>query len=148
MRTRSSLPLLFILPWLLLACIDDSTLSVTTSRDHPIDVKLREGESVLLHPDEVLVEFTRTEEESRCPEDVVCVWAGRAIIQLRLNPDRPSPSEFALTIPGTVKSPYDGTPFDTLGYRWTLRQLNPYPRSSTPSGPIPYEPLLRIQKLE
>ena len=148
MRTRSPFPLSCILAGMFLACIADNTLSVTTTPDQPIDIKLRLGERVLLRPDEVLVEFTRTEEDSRGPEDVVCVWEGRAIIRLKLNPDHPSPSEFALTIPGTVQSPYDSIPFDTLGYRWTLRQLNPYPRSSQPPGPTIYEALLRVQKLD
>ena len=148
MRTRSSLPRSFILPWLFLACIDDGALSVITALGHPIDIKLRQGERVLLKPDGALIEYTRTEEDSRCPEEVVCVEAGRAIIRLQLNPGHPSPSEFALTLPGTVQSPFDGTPFDTLGYRWTLRQLNPYPRSSPPPKPIAYEALLRIQKIE
>ena len=148
MRTRSSLPLSFILPWLFLACDDGGTPFVITTLGRPVDITIRQGERVLLNPDEILLEFTITEEDGRCPEDVVCVWAGRAIIRLRLNPDHPSPAEFALTIPGTVQSPYDGTPFDTLGYRWTLRQLNPYPRSSQPPGPTIYEALLRVQKLD
>lgn len=147
MRTRLSLPLSFILPWLFLAC-DDGTPFIITTLGRPVDITIRQGERVLLNPDKILLEFTRTEEDSRCPEEGVCVWAGRAIIRLRLNPDHPSPAEFALTIPGTVQSPYDGTPSDTLGYRWTLRRLNPYPHSSTPPGPIPYEALVRILKLE
>lgn len=148
MRTRSSLPLSFILPWLFLACSESGTLSIMVPVHQPIDITLRQGERVLLNPDEILLEFTTTEEDSRCPEDAVCIWEGRAIIRLQLNPDHPSPSEFALTIPGTVQSPYDGTHIDTLGYRWTLRQLNPYPRSSPPPRPIVYEALLQIQKLD
>lgn len=148
MRTRSPFPLSWFLAGLFLACIADTTLSITTTPDQPIDIKLRLGERVLLHPNEVLVEFTRTEEESRCPEEGFCKWAGRATIELHLYPNHPSPEVFSLSIPGLGRTHYNKTSFDTLGYRWTLRQLNPYPRSSTPSGPIPYEALLRIQKLE
>lgn len=31
------------------------------------------------------VAFIDLEEESRCPEDAICAWAGRAIIKLQIN---------------------------------------------------------------
>ena len=146
MQARSLLSLLFLLSLTLLSCGEDEIISYRTSRDQAIDIKLRQGERVLLRPGEIVVEFTKTEEDSRCPEEGLCKWEGRATIELRLSPDHPSPAVFSLTIPGLGETPHEGVPFDTLGYRWTLRQLNPYPRSSAPSGPIPYEALIRIQE--
>lgn len=148
MQTSSSLSLLFfMLSVALLSCGEDAIISYQTSRDQAIDIKLRQGERVLLRPGAVIVEFSKTEEESRCPEDVTCVWAGQAVIRIRLNPDHPSPAGFTLTIPGLVQTPHEGSSFDTLGYRWTLLRLDPYPHASQPRPEPPlYEALIRIQE--
>jgi hypothetical protein len=46
---------------------------------------LRAGESATVGPDSVSVTFTKVTADSRCPTNVVCVWAGDAGVLLQLS---------------------------------------------------------------
>jgi len=50
---------------------------------NPIEFKLGVGESQLIN--NVEVTFLRVMEDSRCPKDVSCVWAGQAKIMVRIS---------------------------------------------------------------
>jgi hypothetical protein len=70
-------------------------------------------------------------EDSRCPSDVVCVWAGRAIVKFSLRKDHQTyPFTLStLNMPNSYKK--DTT---LLGYKIELMNVYPYPKtnSSTP----------------
>lgn len=55
-------------------------------------VLLAPGERVVFGPQQLDVEFVRVSEDSRCPRDLTCVWAGEAKVQLSI---RNSASEVA-----------------------------------------------------
>ena len=72
-------------------------------------------------------------EDSRCPSDVVCVWAGRGVVKFSLTKNEQT-YPFALStlsMPNSYKK-------DTviLGYKIELLNLYPYPKtsSSTPNN--------------
>jgi hypothetical protein len=46
-------------------------------------VAVRRGESVVFG-NEIFITFNRVSEDSRCPEDVKCVWAGNARVELSM----------------------------------------------------------------
>ncbi|MFC4314047.1 hypothetical protein ACFPN2_33540 [Steroidobacter flavus] len=46
------------------------------------EVRLAPGERAVFGPDTLDVEFVRVVEDSRCPTDVTCVWAGEVKVQL------------------------------------------------------------------
>lgn len=46
------------------------------------DIRLAPGERALFGPQKLDVEFVRVVEDSRCPTDVTCVWAGEVKVQL------------------------------------------------------------------
>jgi hypothetical protein len=46
------------------------------------EIQLAPGERALFGPRKLDVEFVRVVEDSRCPTDVTCVWAGEVKVQL------------------------------------------------------------------
>jgi hypothetical protein len=66
--------------------------------------------------------------ESRCPIGMMCIWAGEAVIRVQWT-RMTRTSSFTLKLPGGANAQNAGAhiPFDTLGYRFTLQQLDPYP---------------------
>jgi hypothetical protein len=77
-------------------------------------------------------------EDSRCPSDVVCVWAGRAVVKFSLTKNEQT-YRFALStlnMPNSYKK-------DTVisGYKIELINVHPYPKttSSTPYNKLTAE---------
>jgi len=115
--------------------------------DHPTgpsEVPL--GQSFELHPgtsavlsDGLKVTFDGVRADSRCPMDVVCVWAGDATVALRLSQPPATQAERALhTDPAGAEAQY-------LSYVITLVALAPYPRSDRQIRPDDYVATLRVE---
>ncbi len=136
--------LLLPLLGLLTAC--DVILNPVANFDEPF--WLRFGESKVLMPDNLRIEFRQLLEESRCASDVICVWEGRARIGLLLQTPADS-IQVELLLPGfaTQADTLAHQPVDTLGYRMTLMQLDPYPKSDRPTRPSDYKALLKVSRL-
>lgn len=66
-----------------------SSLPVPTTTDVTIDqtFTLAPGQSARIPAQRIEVRFDSVSGDSRCPEDVVCVWAGDAVINLTLTKD-------------------------------------------------------------
>lgn len=67
-------------------------------------------------------------EDSRCPRDVVCVWAGRVVIRAEVGTGR-GKREMALTL---------GQPVQVADGKLTLRLVTPATHSRTPIDPANY----------
>ena len=74
-------PILFLA--LIGACSASSVVEVTPL-EVPVELELRVGEERRVGASAVRVEFRTVLEDSRCPQDVVCVWAGNAAIEIGL----------------------------------------------------------------
>ena len=57
------------------------------------------GQSALITGENIQIKFEEIVEDSRCPKDVTCVWAGRVSCIVRLT-DGESSDEMVLTEPG------------------------------------------------
>jgi hypothetical protein len=139
--------LLFLISTSLLtvSCDDLRITAIEARRGEELQVRLKEGENVFLVPDNVTVTFTRMMDDSRCPVDVVCFWAGLAIIRVDVSArDRNTP--LFLPIPGQVRTPYRRNRLEAEGYYVTLLQLDPHPTRHDQSRPRQYEALLAIEK--
>ena len=83
--------------------------------------------------------FSITEvNDSRCPSDVVCIWAGKADVTIKVeNP-----------VTGTITlSTYDN-PVDTVGnYSFKIIDVLPYPISTKTIQLKDYVVMLKIEKL-
>jgi hypothetical protein len=85
--------------------------------------------------------FTGVTEDSRCPSDVVCVWAGNAAVEIGVS--------FGMgpTIRYVLNTTVDPKSVDVGGYRITLVALQPYPVSTGPIPPASYLATFRLQRL-
>ena len=92
-------------------------------------VVLTYGETKILESDSLQMTFDTIESDGRCPRGVVCFWEGMATIGLQLRTPSGARHHVSLQILGHEPEP--DTRFqinlDTLGYRFTLLRLTPYP---------------------
>lgn len=89
------------------------------------------GESRVVPGTTTTIAFLRVAEDSRCPLDVDCVWAGNGRVELRLS-GAGAEREVALnTTQGSREVEY-------AGLRIGLQALDPYPRTTTPTDPDDY----------
>ena len=105
--------------------------STETPATAPGTVRIPLGEAVAV--DSVSVRFDAVTEDSRCPPDVNCVWAGRAHVRLIIGGE---PVE--LSVPGY--GPNDTVPETTTRGGLTVRVMSMTPKApDTPAsgGPEP-----------
>ena len=92
--------------------------------------------------DEHLLKFKVTEiNDSRCPTDVICVWAGKADVKIEVE----SPVSGNLVL-STINNDYD-TSIDTIGnYSFELIDVLPYPISTQVTDLEDYDVKLKVKK--
>ncbi len=81
-------------------------------------------------------------EDSRCPKDVTCVWAGNAAVRLWVTSGR---SGKTVTL-NTNKSPTLSDEVEYKGYKIKLVDLSPYPRSDQKIAKGEYRATLLVSK--
>jgi hypothetical protein len=87
------------------------------------------------------IRFNTVSNESRCPSDVQCVWAGNAIVSLTLT------SSGNQSGSATLNTTLDPKFADYAGYRITLVGLKPYPKSGSKIPAADYAATLEVRKL-
>lgn len=116
-----------------------------TRIDEPFWLKL--GQKIVVQPENVAVDFQQLITDFRCPIGVDCVLAGYAEVQMSLS-DADSMSFRLLIGPYVTKEDTTSHPSaDVLGYRVTLMQLDPHPRSDEQHRISDYKVLLKISRL-
>ncbi|MEW6130337.1 MAG: hypothetical protein AB1757_25095 [Acidobacteriota bacterium] len=95
------------------------------------------GQKVVVKDTQLKIKFTAVSEESRCPEDVTCVWSGNAKVNLDVVFKKKS-SAVALN---THLIPKENS---FKGYTVKLISLTPTPRSGQPINPAEYEATLIV----
>lgn len=110
------------------------------------------GEPFLLQKDQtarvagagVSLTFEEVVSDNRCPANAKCVWAGEAEVRYAVELDGET-HRVTLPIPGGLYAASKGhTPVDTLGHRFTLLALQPYPGDPTEAG----KPLAALTQVE
>ena len=89
------------------------------------------GQTARLEEADLSLTFSDLLEDSRCPSRVTCVWAGQAIITVRVQQGEGETTSFEMNSNPSLKQ-------DTItyaGYEIQLTQLDPYPQD--PGQPIP-----------
>jgi len=101
--------------------------------DHVVELGF--GQSAEIASENLTVTFESVEEDSRCPADAYCFWEGQAIIGLRVVAEPNDTHQVDVTLHGGCPSGCSAyiPPLDTLGYRFELLGLDPYPMSTTPT---------------
>lgn len=102
---------------------------------------LKIGESAKAPGEGLKIEFDSVAEDSRCPKDVTCVWAGNAKILLKVRKNTAQPANVELNTNSNPKtSRY-------LEYELRLEELKPYPKSDAKTKSSDYEVTLTVHKL-
>jgi hypothetical protein len=120
-----------------------SLLSLATCGGSPTEVALNEefelllGQSVRVAGRSTVLTFERVREDSRCPVDVTCVWAGNAVVVLRVGGDHPSTAVELNTTLEPKHAAVDDVELE-------LRSLEPSPRSGETVSDRTYRARLRF----
>jgi hypothetical protein len=121
---------------LVVSCTKESVNSKEDSSKEEVTLKV--GELVTVSGTSLAIEFSSVTNDSRCPIDVVCVWAGNA------------ETEMAFHVPGspvtvgylnTFEEPRE---FSYAGYLIRLKDLKPYPKEGMEIDPNEYEVTLAV----
>jgi hypothetical protein len=123
------------------ACSSNPTTTepVVYSRAEVADsINIRVGRTIIV--DGTRIRFDVVESDSRCPMDVVCVWAGDAVARFVVEQSGAPSSAVTLQLHATLQ-PKSGS---ALGFRIELLTLQPYPRASTGTKPDEYIASVRI----
>jgi hypothetical protein len=105
---------------------------VETGREFDIAV----GQEARVKGSNVVIRFRGVTNDSRCPSDVQCVWAGNAVAGFDLSGDGTADASLNTTLePKSARY---------SGYTITLVGLKPAPKSGTPIPVLEYVATLRI----
>ena len=111
---------------------------IGVGQEFPIKV----GQRIKLAGQDVQVRFVAVSEDSRCPTDVNCVWAGNAAVALDFI-DGKCTTLLKLNTHQNSQSSENGK---AGAYRVKLVKLEPYPRSTEKIAPGDYTATLVITK--
>ena len=99
---------------------------------------LAPGETVFVKAAEMNVRFVAVTEDSRCPADVTCIWAGEVKVSLEIRESSQAVSQ--VEISAGAGSTVAG------GYSVTVARVEPQPVSTTRIAPGDYRVTLKIEK--
>ncbi len=103
-------------------------------------IQLKYGEKKFLGGNDTsCISFTKVVTDSRCPSDVVCVWAGTAIIELQTCDIEGG------TITLEIYKPVEYI-IDGQKYSIELTALNPYPSEAHPADVNDYKATVTVKK--
>jgi len=130
--------LLIVLVIAFLSCEKENT-----SETFPLGLQNEFKINDVYHSTDNALKFKITEiNDSRCPIDVECVWAGKADVKIRME----SPVEESFVLSTYNNSLYSS--IDTVGnYVFQLIDVSPYPISSLEINLEEYKVILKIEIL-
>jgi len=105
--------------------------SETVTAQLGTEFRLKGGQSAAVEGENLTITFSAVAEDSRCPVDVECFWAGRVIVVLDVDKDSQRLGEVA------IEWSASGAPAraEVGDYTLQLRGVEPHPRQDT--QPIP-----------
>ena len=104
------------------------------------DFKLAAGQSGRVNGTPITVTFDSVEQDSRCPSDVKCVWAGDASLKLTLQ------STAGSSLQVSLHTNLDPKAADYAGYRIRVTRLAPTPRSGSTVPAANYAVTLQVSQ--
>jgi len=96
------------------------------------------GRSVHLDTAHLTIQFESVPEDSRCPLDVVCAWAGNGAVRLNLV------SGAGSSTPSTLNTTLEPQSVVSQGVSIRLLELKPYPVHPGPHDPAAYIAVLQV----
>ncbi|WP_370896980.1 hypothetical protein [Chryseobacterium gossypii] len=109
------------------ASVEQTGATMVTPKEGEI-IYFNEGENRFLKDYEMNVTFKGISEDSRCPKDVNCIWAGVAVAQVEVMGTATRPMVLNLaTMDNAGKNYHQSADFN--GYTISLEELTPFPTS-------------------
>lgn len=130
---------------LLLGCSTALNLNITENQTMARVAKefqIKVGQQLKLEGADLQVKFTGVPQDSRCPTNVNCVWAGNAEVSLEWMIDK-CPTSITLNTHATSGK---GDESKVGGFRVKLIKLEPYPHSEKKISPGDYTAKLLVTK--
>ena len=121
------------------AALEPKTVKPETFK--PETFALRTGTQRTVARGELTIKFVTVMEDSRCPVDVQCVWAGNAKIQVKVTDRRGRTKMMELNTNGEPKGDQFGR------YAISLVNLTPEPTQKRKPTPSRYNARLSIQQV-
>jgi hypothetical protein len=131
-------PVTTLLSLTMLAACGASTSTPPPPLELEIEGSLRAGASATVKGTDIEVTFVAVSEDSRCPRDVACTWAGEVKVKLaaRLS-----------TAPPVDREVLEGRSTLIEPYRLTITRVLPEPISTHKTAPDDYRILLVVVKI-
>lgn len=107
------------------------------------EFKLRAGQRITLKEGNLRIKFASVENESRCPTNVTCVWAGNATVLLEIGTRNGRGKSLKLNTSGSEKLSDEGKYRD---YKVKLVGLSPYPQDGRNIAARDYTVTLLVSK--
>ncbi len=108
-------------------------------------LKLHIGQTMMIEPVGIAINFVKVVQDSRCPSDVTCVWQGEVTILVNITNSKKIAGSFNLTS-RAGEDDLGAKTFDR--YRIKLLQVEPYPISAKKIEPIDYTATLIVSVYE
>lgn len=123
---------------LILTMIFGGAYGVSAQNVQEVTVRVKAQKSVMR--DRLRIRVVAIE-DSRCPQDVNCVWAGNAKVTIKVTNRNGRTETFDLNTSVDVKSIRFG------GYEISLGRVTPYPRSNIRINPNGYTASFTVRKI-
>lgn len=123
---------------LVLALIFGGVMTANAQTSQQISVGLNKQTKV--SRGKLTVKFVAVE-DSRCPQDVTCVWAGNAKVTVKVSNSKGKSQTFDLN------TSLEGKSATFAGYEIKLADVTPYPRSNIRINPNGYTAKFVVTKL-
>ena len=108
----------------------------TTSADLGKQFYIRVGQTESVEPGNIQVKLIKVTDDSRCPSDVTCIWAGEVKVVLNITIDGEDSGETILTLGANNND--DQNVKNIGGYYVKVIAVNPYPVSTKIIGQSDY----------
>lgn len=102
-------------------------------------ITMAAGTAVTVRGSTITLRFLAVTEDSRCPRDVTCIWAGEVKVALEIL-ERSQPASQVELAEGASKT--------SGGYRVTLVRVEPYPTSQARIAPQDYRAMLQVDRID
>lgn len=126
---------------LVLTLIFGSVMQSNAQTSKTYTAVLKVGKQKTVTPDKIKIQFVSLVEDSRCPTDAQCVWAGNAKIKVKISNRRDSQIvEMNTTTGGPLGASFDG-------YAINLTSLTPKPKSNIRISKNGYTATFEVRRL-
>lgn len=102
--------------------------------------QLKARHEVTLKSDSLRIKFLEVKNDSRCPADVTCVWAGTATALVEVSFRGKNRKSLTLSLMN------NSAPVEYRNYKISMTGLTPYPRSDRKIAPRDYEATLLVTR--